>query len=224
MKRAVIIVAAGTGSRMGSTLPKQYLQLRGKPVIIHTLEKFLSFDPEIIPIVVLGHDHQAHWDQLAASFEAASGVMLAQGGSRRYDSVKNGLKHLQGEVVVGIHDAVRPLVSLDTLDRCYESAEKHGSGIPAIEMIESVRLLEGRSKSRHLDRSMLRIVQTPQVFRSKQIIEAYQAAYTPAFTDDASVYETRFGEVSLVEGNRENIKITTPQDLELAHLLMASHG
>lgn len=224
MKRAVIIVAAGTGSRMGSQLPKQFLQLRDKPIIIHTLEKFLSFDPQIKPIVVLGQDHREHWDRLATSFEAARGVLLARGGSSRYDSVKNGLNHIQGEVVVGIHDAVRPLVSLDTLVRCYDSAEKHGSGIPAIEMIESVRTLEGGSRSRHLDRSMLRIVQTPQVFRSKQIIEAYKAAYNPAFTDDASVYETRFGEVSLVEGNRENIKITTPQDLELAHLLMVSPG
>jgi 2-C-methyl-D-erythritol 4-phosphate cytidylyltransferase len=224
MKRAVIIVAAGTGSRMGSSLPKQYMQLRDKPVIIHTLEKFLSFDPEINSIVVLGQDHQEHWDRLAASFEAARGVVLAPGGRTRYDSVKNGLKHLKKDVVVGIHDAVRPLVSEDTLVRCYDSAEKFGSGIPAVEMIESVRIMEGDGISRHLDRSILRIVQTPQVFRSKQIIEAYQAAYTPAFTDDASVYETTFGAVSLVEGNRENIKITTPQDLELAHLLMASPG
>lgn len=224
MKRAVIIVAAGTGSRMGTGLPKQYLQLGGKPVIIHTLEKFLSFDPEITPIVVLGPGHKEHWDRVAESFKVARGIKLATGGQSRYDSVKHGLDHVQGEVLVGIHDAVRPLVSQDTLFRCYDSAEKFGSGIPAIEMIETVRLLESSAKSRHLDRSRLRIVQTPQVFRSKQIIEAYQAPYSPAFTDDASVYETSFGAVSLVEGNRENIKITTPQDLQLAHLLMASPG
>jgi 2-C-methyl-D-erythritol 4-phosphate cytidylyltransferase len=224
MKKAVIIVAAGTGSRMGSKLPKQYLELGDTPVIIHTLEKFLAFDPEITPIVVLGHNHQEHWDRVAASYEVARGIMLAPGGRTRYDSVKNGLEQLEGEVLVGIHDAVRPLVSQDTLARCYDSAEKYGSGIPVVEMIESVRLLEDSGKSRHMDRSSLRIVQTPQVFRSKQIIEAYQAPYTPAFTDDASVYETSFSAVSLVEGNRENIKITTPQDLQLAHYLMASLG
>lgn len=224
MKRAVIIVAAGTGSRMGPGIPKQYLQLGNKPVIIHTLEKFLSFDPEILPIVVMGPDHQEHWDRLAESFKVARGIKLVSGGDTRYDSVKNGLDHVQEDVLVGIHDAVRPLVGLDTLVRCYDSAEKHGSGIPVIEMIETVRILDGSGKSRHLDRSGLRIVQTPQVFRSKRIIEAYRAPYTLAFTDDASVYESSFGEVSLVEGNRENIKITTPQDLQLAHLLMASPG
>ena len=222
MKRAVVIVAAGTGSRMGAGLPKQYLPLGDKPVIVHTLEKFQSFDPDIKPIVVLGHDHQEHWDRVAASFEVARRAVLAWGGSTRYHSVKNGLDHIDDEVLVGIHDAVRPLVSELTLARCYDSAEKYGSGIPAIEMIESVRILEGRGNSRHLDRSGLRIIQTPQVFRSKQIIKAYQAAYNHDFTDDASVYETSFGRVSLVEGNRQNIKITTPQDLQLAHLLMAS--
>jgi 2-C-methyl-D-erythritol 4-phosphate cytidylyltransferase len=222
MKKAVIIVAAGAGNRMGTRLPKQYLHLRDKPIIVHTLEKFLSFDPRIKLIVVLARDHQEHWERVAASFEAARGIVLAQGGSTRYDSVKNGLDHVEGEDLLGIHDAVRPLVSMDTLTRCYDSAERKGSGIPVVEMVESVRVVEGKGHSRHLDRSSLRIVQTPQVFRSEQIMEAYREPYNPGYTDDASVYETRFGAVSLVEGNRENIKITTPQDLQLADLLMAS--
>lgn len=224
MKRAVIIVAGGTGSRMGTRIPKQYLPLGDRPVIIHTLEIFLLFDPRIKPIVVLGPEHLEYWDGLSGSFKAARGIRPVQGGKTRYDSVKNGLAHVEGDVLVGIHDAVRPLVSQDTLARCYASAEKHGSGIPAIDMVESVRMLEDTGKSRHLDRSRLRIIQTPQVFRSNLIVEAYQADYSPDFTDDASVYETRFGEVSLVEGNRENIKITTALDLQLARLLMDSPG
>jgi 2-C-methyl-D-erythritol 4-phosphate cytidylyltransferase len=222
MKSTVIIVAAGSGSRMAGAVPKQYLQLQGKPIIVHTLERFRLFDPEIQIIVVLAPDHRELWDRVEASYDVARGAILAEGGDTRYESVKNGLAHMDQEGLVGIHDAVRPLVSQETLSRCYHAAKRDGSAVPVIEMDESVRMLDDQGGSRHLERYRLRRVQTPQVFRSDRIKEAYRQAYHPDFTDDASVYETTYGSVTLVEGNRENIKITTPLDLKLAGLLIAS--
>lgn len=215
-------MAAGSGSRMGGTIPKQYLLLLEKPVIVHTLEKFRLFDPEMKIVVVVAPDHRKLWDQVETSYESARGHILVPGGDTRYESVQNGLVLIEKEELVGIHDAVRPLVSVDTLARCYEAAARKGSGIPVLEMDESIRMLDEQQGSRNLDRSRLRRVQTPQVFQSERIKEAYQHSLDRGFTDDASVYETRFGPVNLVEGNRENIKITRPEDLLLASLLIAS--
>jgi len=220
MKKAVIIVAAGSGSRMGGEIPKQYLMLKGKPVIIHTLEKFYQFDPEIEIVLVLAPAHKELWKSLSASYELSGSLCLGQGGETRYDSVKNGLSLIGQADLIGIHDAVRPLVSQDTLARSYNIAGREGSGIPVVEMDESVRMIDGQGGSEHLDRSSLKRVQTPQVFSAERIKKAYQQAYNQSFTDDASVYETMFGPVSLVEGNRENIKITTPTDMQLAQLLI----
>jgi len=222
MKRAVIIVAAGSGRRMGGGLPKQFLLIQGKPLIIHTLEKFLRFDPRIKVVVVLAEEHRKIWDQLAESFKITEGVTLVNGGDTRFDSVKNGLEMIEEGIITGIHDAVRPLVSLDTLVRSFDAAVREGSGIPVIEMEESVRILDENGTSSRMDRTMLRRVQTPQVFRSERIKQAYLQANSRIFTDDASVYESVYGPVTLVEGNRENIKITTPTDMKLASLLIGS--
>ena len=222
MKRAVIIVAAGSGSRMGEQTPKQYLDLAGKPLIVHTLERFISFDPEMRMVVVLAPGRRNLWEQLAATHRICDGAILAEGGATRHDSVKKGLVHIGEDCIVGVHDAVRPLVSQSTLTRSYKSAEDNGSGIPVLEMEESIRMLNPQGDSTHLNRSLLKRVQTPQVFRSEQLKKAYEQAYDPVFTDDASVYEATFGKLCLVEGNRENIKITTPFDMKLASLLMAS--
>jgi 2-C-methyl-D-erythritol 4-phosphate cytidylyltransferase len=225
MKRAVIIVAAGSGSRMGTQLPKQYMQLQGKPVIMHTLERFRRFDPQMKIVVVLAPSHRELWEQLLANSEAHTGLILAEGGASRFESVKNGLSCFDegvGDLLLGIHDAVRPLVSQGTLLRSYEAAYREGSGIPVIEMEESVRRLDKQGGSFHMDRSMLKRVQTPQVFSLERILKAYKQAYDPVFTDDASVYESLYGSLTLVEGNRENIKITTPTDLQLASLLITS--
>ena len=224
MKRAVIIVAAGSGSRMGGKLPKQFQKLQGKPIIIHTLETFYRFDPEMRIIVVLAPEHWPLWEALAGSYEIPGGLVLTHGGNTRYDSVKKGLLRTGEVEIVGIHDAVRPLVSRETLARAYAAAEERGSGIPVLEMEESVRMVDQNGASEHLDRSRLRKVQTPQVFDTRKIKKAYQQPYDPTFTDDASVYESLFGPVTLVEGNRENIKITSPVDKKLASLLMASAG
>jgi 2-C-methyl-D-erythritol 4-phosphate cytidylyltransferase len=222
MNRAVIIVAAGSGSRMGGDLPKQYLKLREKPLIIHTLERFQNFDPEMKVVVVLALAHRELWEDIAKSYEIAGGLTIVMGGAKRYDSVNNGLSRVDKASLVGIHDAVRPLVSQDTLARCYDAALRKGSGIPVIEMDESVRVLDKEGGSVPMDRSGLRRVQTPQVFRSERIKKAYQQPYKNTFTDDASVYETVYGAPSLVDGNRENIKITTPTDMKLAGLLIDS--
>ena len=222
MKKAVVIVAAGSGRRMGNKMPKQYLQIDGKPILVHTLDRFRHFDPRMEIVMVLAPAQIKWWEELAASYGFSRELKLTEGGPTRFDSVKNGLKQVDPDMLVGIHDAVRPLVSLGTLERSYNAALREGSGVPVIEMNESVRILDSRSGSAHMDRSRLRIVQTPQVFRSERIKQAYLQPYDPSFTDDASVYESVFGTVTLVEGNRENIKITTPLDLRLASLLMGS--
>ena len=220
MKRALVLVAGGAGLRMGGEIPKQYLKLAGKPIIVHVLEKFLRFDPLMEVVVVMASSHRDYWDKIQESFLWAKGVKLTEGGESRYDSVKNGLKQIEDQRVVGIHDAVRPLVSVSALDRCYASALEHGSGIPVIDMEDSVRILQEDAGSRRIDRTLLRRVQTPQVFLSGKIKKAYEQFNDPSFTDDASVYESMYGEVTLVEGNRENIKITTPADMKLAEGLI----
>ncbi len=220
MKRGVIIVAGGKGQRMGGKVPKQYLSLDDKPVIVHTLERFIRFDPLIKVVLVMAEDHQKFWNAITLPYDYESGIQIATGGLNRYESVKNGLRYMDDGLVVGIHDAVRPLVSRATLERCYAAAEKEDSGIPVVEFDETVRKLGEHGQSTHLDRSLLRIVQTPQVFKSELIKQAYDQSYDKRFTDDASVYESMFGMVCLVEGNRENIKLTTPTDLKLASNLI----
>jgi len=216
---AVVVVAGGSGRRMGGPVPKQYLELQGKAVLIHTLERFYNFDPQIKIVLVLAEGHQGFWDKIASSSEAASATVLVGGGETRHDSVKNGLKMIPDSCIVGIHDAVRPLVSQQTIERCYTAAKKSGSGIPVLEMEESVRMInEGGSE--RIERGNLRRVQTPQVFKSELIREAYERCYNTSLTDDASVYEAVHGQVSLVPGNPENIKITKAIDLELASLIL----
>ncbi len=220
MKRSTLIVAGGSGSRMGGELPKQYQYLEGKPLIVHTLERFRRFDPQMQLVVVMAPLHRPLWEELVLAHEAATDVLLAEGGSMRYNSVKNGLMLVEDGVLVAIHDAVRPFVDQATIGRCFEAAGHDGSGIPVIEMEESMRMCDDQGGSVPIDRSKLRRVQTPQVFRSDLIKEAYRQSYNPSFTDDASVYEAMHGKVTLVEGNRENIKITTPGDLSLAKALI----
>ena len=222
MKRGVVIVAGGTGRRMESEIPKQYMELNGKPVILHTLEKFFQFDPDIKVVLVMADDHRKLWNGISLFHKYGSRVEIVPGGESRYDSVKSGLRFINDGLVVGIHDAVRPLVSRDTLERCYSTAAERGSAVPVIEMDDSVRMVGDHGSSVHLERSKLRRVQTPQVFKSELLKEAYGQTCDPAFTDDASVYESLFEKVVLVEGNWENIKITTPTDLQLASILTQS--
>jgi len=218
----VVIVAGGEGRRMGSNIPKQYLELAGKSMILHTLDKFLQFDPEIKIVLVLAVEHQKYWEGIPAYQKPTREIIITSGGNTRYESVKNGLSHIENGVITGIHDAVRPFVSIGTIRRCYETAREQGSGIPVIEMDETIRRVGPENKSGNLDRSTLRRVQTPQVFRSEMIKKAYARSDDPSFTDDASVFESMYKRVSLVKGNIENIKITSPTDYKLALLLMES--
>ena len=218
---AVVIVAGGSGVRMKSEIPKQYMDLAGKPLIIYTIEKFLSFDPKIKIVLVMAQRHRKYWDVISISYDFDSEITVAQGGGCRYESVKNGLQYIETECVVGIHDAVRPFVHPDTINRCYSAARKHGSGIPVVAMDESVRMVNSAESSQHLDRKKLGRVQTPQVFKSEMIKKAYEQSFDPAFTDDASVFESIYRNVTLVKGNYENIKITTPLDLAMASVLIS---
>jgi 2-C-methyl-D-erythritol 4-phosphate cytidylyltransferase len=207
---------------MGSHIPKQYMDLKGKPLLIHTVDRFLQFDPRMKVVLVMASGHRKFWDVISISYDHTSDIVVAPGGRTRYDSVKSGLQFIDNGLIVGIHDAVRPFVSLDTIKRCYSTAEKNGSAIPVIEMDESVRMVDSPDESTHMDRSKLRRVQTPQVFRSEMIKKAYDQIHHRDFTDDASVFESLFDQVTLVEGNRENIKITTPEDLQLATSIMGT--
>lgn len=218
--RSVVIVAGGTGSRMQSQTPKQFLELAGKPVIIWTIEKFLAFDPDIKVILVLPESHLIVWHGLKTRYKSTRKVTITTGGATRFHSVMKGLANVRSEEIVGIHDAVRPLVSFETLERCYSEAEKSGSAVPVIDVEDSLRTVIGLGNS-VLDRSSVKRVQTPQVFLAEKILTAYENCLDQGHTDDASVYESYYGQISLVEGNADNIKITFPSDMKVAEALLS---
>lgn len=219
MKKYCIIVAGGSGKRMKSAVPKQFLLLDGRPVLMHSIERFHSFDNTIEIILVLPTDSVMLWKDLVRehSFEIRHEVVC--GGEQRYFSVKEGLAKIKDEGLVAVHDGVRPLVSHDTIWRCFADAEEYGTAVPFIEPADSVRLLAGE-ESRPVPRGDVRLIQTPQVFRSNIILKAYRQDYNPAFTDDATVVEASGKTIHLTHGNRDNIKITTPEDLIVAGTLL----
>ncbi|MFY9153759.1 MAG: 2-C-methyl-D-erythritol 4-phosphate cytidylyltransferase [Prolixibacteraceae bacterium] len=219
MKKFVVIVAGGSGSRMGTEIPKQFLELCGKPVLMHTLQVFYNFDPESKIILVLPEAQQQFWAALCLKHDFTVPHRISNGGETRFHSVKNGLSQIDAEGIVFIHDGVRPLVSEQTLIRCLEMAQESGNAIPVLPVTESLRKLEGNVNV-SVDRSLYFSVQTPQTFRSEIIMEAFGQDYDPAFTDDASVLEKAGFSIHLIEGNRENIKITSPTDLIVAEALI----
>jgi 2-C-methyl-D-erythritol 4-phosphate cytidylyltransferase len=223
MKKFVIIVAGGSGSRMGSEIPKQFLELCGKPVLMHTIQIFQDFDPESKIILVLPKDQQPLWTGLCLKHSFSLQHQVVSGGKTRFLSVLNGLSQIEDEGIVFIHDGVRPLVSRETLDRCLETAQKYGNAVPVLPVNESLRKQED-DQNISVDRSQYFSVQTPQTFRSEQILEAYKQDFDPAFTDDASVAEKAGFSIQMVEGNRENIKITLPIDLIVAEALLKSQS
>ncbi|TAJ10123.1 2-C-methyl-D-erythritol 4-phosphate cytidylyltransferase [Marinilabiliaceae bacterium JC017] len=221
MKRYAVIVAGGSGTRMGADVPKQFLVVKNQPVLMHTIETFHRFDEQMELIVVLPQDQIAYWDQLCKTYHFSIQHRVIAGGETRFHSVKNGLSLVKEPALVGIHDGVRPLVSSETLQRCYHHAEALGNAIPVIDAFESVRHL-GDKASKALDRSKIKLVQTPQVFHSDLLLRAYEVDFNEKFTDDASVVEASGHIIHLVAGNRENIKITTPLDLKIAELFLES--
>jgi len=221
-KKAVIIVAGGTGTRMQLKTAKQFLPIAGRPVILHTLDAFRSFDPTMQIIIVLFKDLFSDFYGLLKEYDYHLECDLIEGGEERFHSVKNGLQKVNENVeVVAVHDAVRPLVSEDTIRRTFDAASENGAAIPAIPVVDTIREINEK-ESITLTRSKLRAVQTPQCFDVKILREAYGSNYTPVFTDDASVVEASGHQISIVEGNRTNIKITTREDLLIAEALLRS--
>lgn len=219
MKRYALVVAAGSGKRMGAEIPKQYLELAGKPVLMHTLERFKAFDDSIEIITVLPENQLRFWADLQKKYSFNIPHTLVKGGRARFFSVRNGLKFVDVPGLVAIHDGVRPFVSFETIKRCFETAEKLGNAIPVIPPSDTLRMISDKG-SKPINRLMVRQVQTPQVFRADKIKKAYLQDYRPEFTDDATVLESTGVKINLVEGNRENIKITTPEDLVISTALL----
>lgn len=222
MQLHVIIVAGGSGSRMKADVPKQFLILKGKPVLMHTIERFFEYKPEVHCIVVLPQEHIERWSELCNEHSFSLPHQVIAGGKERFFSVLNGLSavHDSAEALVAVHDGVRPLVSVETIRSCVNKAKISGCAIPVCASKDSVRMVEGH-KSEIVDRNKIRLVQTPQIFLCNQLKKAYSTRFQDAFTDDASVYEYSGGKVHLVEGNEENIKITTPTDLKIAEMFLA---
>ena len=218
MKKYIIIVAGGKGLRMGGDIPKQFLPVCGKPVLMRTLEAFHAYDASMRLILVLPVSQQAYWKQLCEEYQFDLVHEIANGGETRFHSVKNGLALVKEDGLVGVHDGVRPFVSQEVITRCYEEAASLKAVIPVIGVVETVRHLTEEG-SETVPRDQYKLVQTPQVFDVTLLRRAYQQEYTDLFTDDASVVEALGEKVYLVEGNRENIKLTTPFDLKLAELL-----
>lgn len=220
MYRTALIVAGGKGLRMGSELPKQFLPIGGKPVLMHTLEAFHRFDKRMQLILVLPREQQGFWRELCEMHGFNIRHEIADGGETRFHSVKNGLALINGiGGMVGVHDGVRPFVSQEVIARCFWEAAVRKAVIPVIDVVETVRHLTG-SGSETVNRNDYKLVQTPQVFDADLLRRAYEQEFTPFFTDDASVVEAMGVPVHLVEGNRENIKITTPFDLKVASALL----
>jgi 2-C-methyl-D-erythritol 4-phosphate cytidylyltransferase len=221
VKQAVIFVAGGTGTRMGSALPKQFLTLNNTPILIHTLRNFHAFNPFFEMVVVMHHDYISFWKDLCLQFENVPAHIVVAGGEERFHSVKNGLNALSESVnSVAVHDAVRPLVSHETLTRCFEALNENAAVVPAIPINDSIREVHG-ILNKSVDRSLYKRIQTPQCFESTMLKEAYSKPFSPLFTDDASVVEANGHSVFLVEGNLENIKITSPIDLIVGESLTA---
>lgn len=218
----VIIVAGGKGLRMGADIPKQFLEVGGKPILMHTIQRFADYDAKMQIILVLPHEQQDYWRQLCSQYGFTVPHIIVDGGDTRFQSCKNGIMAIPGDVtegVVGIHDGVRPFVSAEVIERCYETAREEYAAIPVMPVVDTLRFVDRHGGGKNVYRGDYKIVQTPQAFDLSLIRQAYAQPYSESFTDDASVVESLGCSVRMVEGNRENIKITTQFDLKVAQLL-----
>lgn len=211
-KKYTIIVASGSGSRMHSAIPKQFLLIDGKPILMHTIQKFFDYCKNMRIIVAISAEYINSWQSLCYEYNFGLPHLVATGGASRFQSVKNSLALIDTDGLVAIHDGVRPFVSMQTIDRCFTHAAARSCAIPTVHVVDSVRqIIENNNVA--IDRENLRLVQTPQVFDIKKLKAAYEIEYSHEFTDDATVYERAGNKIHLTEGNIENIKITTPHDL-----------
>ena len=219
-KKTVIIVAGGSGVRMGTEIPKQFLLLAGKPILMHTITQFFLFDSSISIIVVLPETYVSQWKQVCDEYKFTIPHTIVVGGDTRFQSVKNALSKIFDTDLIAVHDGVRPLISQSVIARCFEVAAEFGSAIPVVPILDSLRQ-QTNDTSCNVLRENYFIVQTPQIFRSDWLLQAYEKPYESSFTDDASVVEMAGYKMKLTEGSRENIKITEPLDLKIAALLLA---
>ena len=219
----VIIVAGGKGLRMGNDIPKQFLPIAGKPILMRTIERFHEYDENLNIILVLPKNLQEYWHQLCTEQHFDIKHQIANGGDTRFQSSKNGLALIPDDEdgVVGIHDGVRPFVSTAVIEECYETAREEYAAIPVYAVIDTLRYIDKQGGGKNVLRDDYRIVQTPQTFDIGLAKQAFNQGYKEQFTDDASVVESLGCQVAMVEGNRENIKITTPFDIKIAEALLA---
>ena len=225
MDRFVIIVAGGSGLRMGTEIPKQFLPIAGKPILLRTIDAFRNAVDGIKIIVCLPATHFDYWNKCCKEYGFnADGITIVEGGKTRFHSVLNGLNTIQadGDALVGVHDGVRPFVSAEMINRLYDAAAKHKAVVPVVDSVDSVRILSQNGENSQIDRRMVKLVQTPQVFDLQLLKCSYGAGFIETFTDDASVVEYGGHKITLVEGCRENIKITTPMDLAIAEYMLGN--
>ncbi len=219
IKKYAVIVAGGRGLRMGAAVPKQFLPILGKPLLCYAIQAFAATIRGIHIILVLPSDQLNSAKTVLKSYLGNIEVTTVAGGETRYESVQNGLKKVNNDGVVFIHDGVRPLISQDLIQRCYQQAIEKGSAIPVIPVMDSIRILENGS-SHPINREHLRIIQTPQTFMTSIILPAFQQEYQASFTDEANVVEAHGTAVHLINGALENIKVTTPEDMLIAETLL----
>ena len=222
-KKYLIVTAGGTGTRMGADRPKQFLEIGGKAILQLTIERFLAAVPDISVIVTLPGEHIQTWKQYCYDHAFSCRQTLVEGGFTRFHSIKNGLEKVPDGAIVAVHDGVRPLVSPEMIARLFREAETRGSAVPVLPCVETLRVLDPKAMAatgETLDRSRVFSVQTPQMFRSETLKAAYRQPFNTSFTDDSSVVEADGGQVFYTEGERFNIKITTPDDLVLASALL----
>ena len=216
-----VIVAGGKGLRMGASIPKQFLPVNGLPILMLTIKRFREYDGSLNIILVLPKEQHEYWNELCKNYHFTDAYAVVEGGETRFHSVRNGLAAIPDDTqgVVGIHDGVRPFPSVEVIRACYETARTAKAVIPVVPVVETVRHIVAGGKTETVDRADYRLVQTPQTFDIQLLKQAYAQPYRDCFTDDASVVESAGHEVTLIEGNRENIKITTPFDLRIARIL-----
>ena len=219
-KKIAIIVAGGTGQRMGSVIPKQFLDIQGKAILLHTIDQFTAAFSDIELVIVLPAAYIEEGKNLFQKNGYTQHIQLVEGGETRFQSVKNGLSKATESSIVFVHDAVRCLLTPALVQRCYQQALEKGSAIPAVSATDSVRIVNGEDNS-VLDREQVMLIQTPQTFQSDLLLDAFKQAYTPLFTDEANVVEANGQKVYLVDGEFENIKITRPLDLAIAEHILA---
>lgn len=220
MKVGVIIVAAGSGVRMGADVPKQFLLLDGRPILCRSIERFAMALPTAKIVVVLSCSEFGRWDELCKEYDMRVAHTVCAGGQVRFDSVKAGLSHLRDTDFIAVHDGVRCLLTSELITSTLDVARRCGTAIPVVSAVDSFRAVLPDGSSRIVDRSVLRAVQTPQIFRSDLLIDAYEQPYCSSFTDDASVVESNGIEIALCDGEQRNIKITTPLDMIFAKTII----